>query len=219
MNCSNHPEVSAVASCERCGKALCEACRVELGEQSWCRECLTAVVYRGYYQPRRRRTSKLLAALLSIIPGTGHMYLGRIGKGFAMMGFLFAAVFLVILYSATTGMYWMTAYLIPTLSVLFLSYAVFDSIALAEELRDGVESSEDPIMEHVWNRILLNPRAAGYTLLIAGIIGVLSLFSVPINRWLREGLGVDFPVAALIIPIALVVIGAVLLRRGGRPRG
>lgn len=146
------------------------------------------------------------------------MYLGRIGKGFALMGFLFAAVFLVILYSASTGMYWMTAYLIPTLVVLFLSYAVFDSISVAEELRSGVEEelAEDPIMAQVWSRVLLNPRAAGYTLLIAGIIGVLSLFSAPIDRWMRENLSVNFPIAALIIPIALIVVGGLLLARSRR---
>jgi Ca2+/Na+ antiporter len=135
-----------------------------------------------------------------------------------MMGFLFASIFLVILYSATTEMYWMTAYLIPTLFVLFFSYAFFDSIAVAEELKSGGDSgpAEDPIMEQVWSKILLNPRAAGYTLLIAGIIGVLSLFSSPINRWMHDRLSVDVPFAALVIPIALIVVGALLLGRARR---
>lgn len=220
MKCSNHPAVDATASCERCGRALCEECRVEINGRFWCTECLRVAVDRAFDRRRRWRSSKLAAALLSIIPGAGHMYLGLIGKGFALMGFLFAAIFLVILYSASTGMYWMTAYLIPTMVVLFLSYAIFDSIAIAESIRSGEpdEYREDPIMERVWARIFLNPRAAGYVLLIAGIIGLIDLFSRPIDRLLRQSLSVEFPVAALVIPAALVVIGGVLLARSKRPR-
>ena len=80
---------------------------------------------------------KLAAALLSIIPGAGHMFLGLIGKGFALMGLLIASVFLIILYSDATGMYWMTAFLIPALGVLFLSYAVFDAMAISDARRSG----------------------------------------------------------------------------------
>ena len=69
------------------------------------------------------------------------MFLGLIGKGFALMGLLIVTLFLIILYSDSTGMYWITAYLIPTLCVLFLSYAVFDAMAIADAQRSGREAA------------------------------------------------------------------------------
>ena len=205
MKCANHPRTESESSCAGCGKALCGQCTVSLstpsGDQPWCRECLAKSV-------GRRRRSRLVAALLSIIPGAGHMYLGMIGKGFALMGLLFASVFLVILYSDTTGMYWMSAYLIPTLCVLFLSYAVFDSLNTA---------GEDDTMKTIWERVILNRSAAGYVVLVAGIVGLLSILDAWLGRALREWLGLQVPITAFVIPVILVIVGVYLLRRG-RPR-
>ncbi len=120
MKCSNHPGTEAVFTCAECGKPICAECAIEIGGSAYCRESLERIVRRAGGKRGKGRWAKLAAGLLSIVPGAGHMYLGLIGKGFALMGLLFLSVFLVILYSDSTGMYWMTAYLIPTLSVLFL---------------------------------------------------------------------------------------------------
>ncbi len=145
-----------------------------------------------------------MAAILSIIPGAGHMYLGLIGKGFAIMGLLIASVFLVILYSDTTGMYWMTAFLIPTLGVLFLSYAVFDSLNSA---------GGDDTMRTIWEKVLLNRRAAGYVVLVAGVVGVLNLLDASVGRLVRQWLGLEAPITAFVLPIVLVIVGVFLLRK------
>ncbi|MCX7039451.1 MAG: hypothetical protein NT005_10025, partial [Spirochaetes bacterium] len=152
---------------------------------------------------------RLIAALLSIIPGAGHMYLGLIGKGFALMGLLIASIFLIILYSDSTGMYWMTAYLIPTLSVLFLSYAIFDSLNTA---------GEDDVMKTIWETVLLNRRAAGYVVLVAGLVGVLNLLDASLGRLVREWLSLEVPITAFVIPVVLVIVGIFLLRKGKRAR-
>jgi TM2 domain-containing membrane protein YozV len=159
-----------------------------------------------------------VAALLSLVPGAGHMYLGQIGKGFALMSLLFLGVFLVILYSDATGIYWMTAYLIPTLCTLFLSYAIFDSIAVAGAMREGKKPADDPTMQAIWDRALVNRRTIGWVFVVAGAIGVLQLLAAPINRLLRDRLGIDVPLAALILPIVLFAVGLSLVRRGGRAR-
>jgi len=210
MKCANHARTDAVASCAGCGKPLCRECAVVLaertgeraGEQSWCRECLSKAV-------QKKHRSRLIAALLSIIPGAGHMYLGLIGKGFALMGLLIASIFLIILYSDSTGMYWMTAYLIPTLSVLFLSYAIFDSLNAA---------GEDDVMKTIWETVLLNRRAAGYVVLVAGAVGVLNLLDASLGKLLRAWLSLEVPITAFVIPIVLVIVGVFLLRKGNRAR-
>jgi TM2 domain-containing membrane protein YozV len=181
---------------------LAERTGERAGEQSWCRECLSKAV-------QKKHRSRLIAALLSIIPGAGHMYLGLIGKGFALMGLLIASIFLIILYSDSTGMYWMTAYLIPTLSVLFLSYAIFDSLNAA---------GEDDVMKTIWETVLLNRRAAGYVVLVAGAVGVLNLLDASLGKLLRAWLSLEVPITAFVIPIVLVIVGVFLLRKGNRAR-
>jgi hypothetical protein len=122
---------------------------------------------------------------LSIIPEAGHMYLGLIGKGFALMGLLIASIFLVILYSDSTGMYWMTAYLI--------------------------------LMMTIWETVLLNRRATGYVVLVAGVVGVLNLLDASLGRIVREWLSLEVPITAFfVIPVVLVIFGSFLLRKGKR---
>jgi TM2 domain-containing membrane protein YozV len=216
MKCANHPRVEAAAPCASCGRPICGACTVELDHRSWCRDCLSRIVARSGSGARvHPGWRKLAAACLSLIPGAGHMFLGLIGKGFVLMGLLVVTLFLVILYSDSTGMYWVTAYLVPTLSVLFLSYAVFDAMAIADAQRSGREAaqSEDDTMKGMWDRVLLNPRTLGWVVLLSGVVGVLHLFSEPFSRWTLALLSVSFPLNALVIPVLLVIFGILLLRR------
>ncbi|MGA2614144.1 MAG: LIM domain-containing protein [Spirochaetia bacterium] len=214
MKCSTHPRAESIASCARCGRPFCGECVVEVDERMWCRECLKAILapptagaHPGWV--------KLVAALLSLLPGAGHMFLGMIGKGFALMSLLIASVFLVILYSDATGMYWMTAYLVPSLSVLFLSYAVFDAMAICDARKGGRARPEtdDETMKAVWERVLLNRRTGGWILLVAGIVGVLHIFSEPLNRMAADWLHVSVPITGLVIPVILLLIGILLLQK------
>jgi len=146
------------------------------------------------------------------------MYLGQIGKGFSLMGLLIVTIFVIILYSSSTGQYWITAYLVPTLSVLFLSYAVFDALAIADAQRAGREraAGDDPIMQAVWERVLLNRRTVGWVLLAGGAVAVLGIASRPLDALVRERLGVDLPLMSLVMPAVMVAIGATLLAKGRR---
>jgi hypothetical protein len=225
MKCANHPKTEAVGTCTRCARPFCDTCAVDLEGRLWCKDCLVEVLTRagaGQVHPGWR---KLAAGLLSIFPGAGHMFLGLIGKGFTLMGLLILAVFLVLLYSDATGMYWLTAYLVPALGVLFLSYAVFDALAIADE-RLGRGSTargsgsgrepflEDQTMKAVWERVLLNRWTIGWVVLVAGAVGVLKLFSEPFSRWTRDVLSVSLSITGLVIPIVLLILGIVLLAKG-----
>ena len=217
MTCINHPKTEAAADCAECGRSFCAACIVELDQRSWCRDCLSRIVGRTGAGARvHPGWRKLAAALLSIVPGAGHMFLGLIGKGFALMGLLFASIFLIILYSDATGMYWMTAYLIPALCVLFLCYAVFDTMAISDARRSGRElpATGDETMKAVWEKVLMNRRTGGWVLVIAGIVGILRIFSEPLNLWTRTVLAISFPVMGLVIPVILLILGILLLQKG-----
>lgn len=170
------------------------------------------------HEGARRRPSRWLAGLLSILPGAGHMYLGEIGKGFSLMGLLIVTIFVIILYSSSTGQYWITAYLVPTLSVLFLSYAVFDALAIADARRAGREraAGDDPIMQAVWERVLLNRRTVGWVLVAGGVVAVLGIASRPLDALVRARLGIDLPLMSLVMPAVMLAIGATLLAKGRR---
>jgi TM2 domain-containing membrane protein YozV len=169
----------------------------------------------------RGRPSRWLAGLLSIVPGAGHMYLGQIGKGFSLMGLMIVTIFVIILYSSSTGQYWVTAYLVPTLSVLFLSYAVFDAMAIADAQRAGRErtNEDDPTMRAVWERVLLNRRTVGWVLVVGGAVGLLGIASRPLDALVRERLGIDLPLMSLVMPAVMLAIGAMLLLKGVRRGG
>jgi hypothetical protein len=218
MKCAYHGNAASVAACAGCGKPLCGECAVDLGGGAWCRDCLSDLVKSREVHPAApvhgAFSRKLLAMLLSIVPGVGHMFLGQLGKGFAMMGLLFASIFLVILYSDSTGMYWLTAYLIPTLCALFLSYAVFDS----REIASGRSTDRDPTMKAIQDRFLMNGRTFGFVLLIAGIVGILNIFAAPLNLLLRGALGVDMPATAIVVPVILTAGGIYLLWKGRKLR-
>jgi TM2 domain-containing membrane protein YozV len=215
MTCANHPDREAAFACGECGKRLCAECAVQIGDMVWCKNCLEGLLSWAQSPHHHWTARKLIAALLSLIPGAGHMFLGLIGKGFALMGLLFAAVFLVILYSDSTGMYWLAAYLIPAISVLFLSYAVFDSMAVADAEKSGQNRGDDT-MESIWERVLTNRRTIGWVVLVAGIVGVLNIFSAPIAFFTETYLSMDIPFAGLVLPVILLIVGANLLRKGGK---
>lgn len=218
MNCAQHGNKEAVGTCTGCEKPLCAGCAVDLGDGIWCRDCLKgAVKAKGVYLfgvKDKRFSRALMAMCLSVIPGLGHMFLGLLGKGFALMGLLFAAVFVIILYSDSTAMYWLTAYMIPTLCVLFLSYAVFD----AREIAMGRDTNRDPVMKSIQDRFLMNGRTFGFVLLIAGIVGILNVFAAPVNALMRDTLGSDLPATAIVVPVILAAGGIYLLYKGRRPR-
>src|SRR5208282_2449790 len=115
-----------------------------------------------------------------------------------------------------TGMYWMTAYLIPALCVLFLCYAVFDTMAISDARTSGRElpGTGDETMKAVWEKVLMNRRTGGWVLVIAGIVGILRIFSEPLNLWTRTVLAISFPVMGLVIPVILLILGILLLEKG-----
>ena len=45
MKCYKHPDVDAVATCARCGKAACAGCAVDVAGRIHCQECLATSAY------------------------------------------------------------------------------------------------------------------------------------------------------------------------------
>ncbi len=103
MNCANHPELTATAFCQFCGKPLCASCVRTIRNIVGCEPCLAARLgaapaaaystHVGDGQNFQYTTSgsippplphgtpnPILAALLGLIPGVGAMYNGQFAK-------------------------------------------------------------------------------------------------------------------------------------------
>jgi hypothetical protein len=107
--CATHPQSDAIARCVRCGLHLCDDCRTLDGVRNFCSRCrslaraqtvATAAAAAAVAVPAdaagrvevpavaRRPTprSPFLAAALSLVPGLGQAYAGRLLRGAAFFG-------------------------------------------------------------------------------------------------------------------------------------
>ena len=153
MNCANHPESTATAFCQDCGKALCPLCTRTYGGLVLCEPCLlkrTAAAPppagAGAPQPNPGWTpvppsaaaqttwpvgpgvsaSPVLAALLGFIPGVGAMYNGQFIKAL-----LHVVIFIVLI--GASQHFAMAGILIAA----WVFYQVFDAAHTAAARRDG----------------------------------------------------------------------------------
>lgn len=89
MKCINHPEVDAIGVCNRCGKYICEACKVPSGGEIYCKQCIAEKA--GSEQKQKK--SPILAAILSFcLGGLGQVYNGQPGKGLLIF---FTSIFII----------------------------------------------------------------------------------------------------------------------------
>jgi len=135
MNCAKHTDVTAVAYCRTCGKALCANCTRNVQGTIFCEDCLAARVHQAS-SPRpalhavaaSAEGSPGLAAMLGFIPGVGAMYNGQF-----MKGFLHAMAFVCLIALANS--------VGPITVPLFFAlefYMVFDAYSTAKALKYGL---------------------------------------------------------------------------------
>ncbi len=86
MQCYKHPEAEAVGACTTCGKAVCEACAIDVGGKIQCRDCLA----QAHAQPQPQMTlakDPSTAFLIELVGGffgflgLGYIYVGRTQEG------------------------------------------------------------------------------------------------------------------------------------------
>jgi TM2 domain-containing membrane protein YozV len=135
MNCVNHPEVTAAAYCQNCGKALCTGCIRSVGGVIYCEPCLAARLSApppgGNAYPDSNlnglHAHPVLAGLLGFIPGVGAMYNGQYIKALAHV--LIFAVFVSLSDKS---------FIFGMLVAAWVFYQVFDAAQTAKARRDGL---------------------------------------------------------------------------------
>ena len=150
MNCANHPERTATAFCQHCGKPLCPECVRSADGLILCEPDLAARQAAGSpagvqsgsqpgYTPvsgfagapapppySGAAASPVLAALLGFIPGVGAMYNGQFVKAL-----IHVVVFIVLI--GLTEHFSLASFLIAA----WVFYQVFDAAQTAAARRDG----------------------------------------------------------------------------------
>lgn len=217
MECKNHRDRQSAFVCTVCGEALCSECCIELGKTVYCKECLESIVS-GKSAVKVHKRNWLMAICLSLVPGTGHMYLGLVKKGLTLMSLLFSLVLLSILFAESSGMYWLAGFLIPTLCFLFLSYSIFDCLSLTDRVNAGEDLANEGIYELSLLKDMVIRRKGLFSLMLicAGGIGIINLFSKFISEFIRHYTGVSFSLAGLLFAVFLVILGFYLLRESRR---
>lgn len=217
MECKNHAGIEADYICRVCGKPVCFRCAVEIGQNFYCKECLEqkvenlAINQPVYHRPRK---SKLLAFFLGIIPGVGHMYLGLINKGLVIMSTLFAALFLAILFSSEPSMSWFPGFFIPTLSIGFVSYSIFDSLDIADRMNSDDTCYNDSMEFAIIKRKLgEKKKLLGWVLVALGVVVVCNIFIGYIEDIIRTLLGINLSLTNLLLALVLMVSGFLLIRK------
>lgn len=98
MNCFIHPHKAAVATCKRCGKAMCENCSAYSGHSGICPECRNADYKRERAALIDERKSKIrwivFEAVIIALVVLFTLWM-IIEAGAAMLVFLIAALILV----------------------------------------------------------------------------------------------------------------------------
>lgn len=150
-----------------------------------------------------RKYNKFYTALLSIVPGAGHMYLGLMKKGLQFMFIFFSVIIITdLIYSARS---------LTILNIVIWFYAFFDAYHTRKKLESGKVVEEDLFKELRLSSV--RPKYIGMGLIVIGgivfiqqvIIELLSLGVMVIPPYIR-GVILDS-----IFPILLIVLGIIIL--------
>ncbi|HLK21730.1 MAG TPA: B-box zinc finger protein [Bryobacteraceae bacterium] len=227
MTCINHPELSAVAYCRACGKALCESCRRVFDGTIYCEEHLPVPApasapppsagYSPYTAPAPppmpdMSASPGLAFLLGLIPGVGAIYNGQYVKGLVHVIILGVLISIVNSGDAAGGMEPLFGMMIG----VWVFYMAFEAYHTAKKRQMGQQvdefSSLVPLRGHGSHFPVAPAILIGFGLLFLLNNMEIIRFSQFIRYW----------------PIALIGLGVYMLyervsatasREGSRPTG
>jgi hypothetical protein len=140
--CAAHPTAEAVARCVNCGLHLCGGCRTLEGVRNFCARCradlrrVTPVTYAAAVEipavapaPLAPR-SPWLAAFLSLVPGLGQAYSGRVVRG-------------ALVFASAMGLR-AAPWLPPLLGGFLYVFNLFDAYRLAQNRSEGFPRGHAP---------------------------------------------------------------------------
>ena len=200
MNCAYHSKNQAVVECNRCMRALCQACDHRIRGFPYCQDCIVAGVEVLQQQSRsnvlpslRRNNSPLVATLLSFVPGLGVAYNGQTSKAIVHFA-IFASFFQMAIVTESVE------YGLPLFVMGFFGawlFSAVDAYRTAQLLRAGL--APDTEQDVIARRLYGSPLAWSITLIILGTIFLVHTL-----------MGIRLPVRQ-VLPVLLILLGAYML--------
>lgn len=183
----------------------------------------------GFPNPYTRKKSKWVSAFLSLlVPGTGHMYLGLMTKGIAIMLLLAlnicAVVYFAVEYNGSSGgSSVLTIVLVSLLIPILYFYNLFDALQQTEMLNERYSAGWPgasgwngmPHSQGGQQKQQQQIPVAGVLLLAAGGVALFSVANTDWTRWLLHSSG------SMVGAVILLVIGGLVWlweRRGSSGR-
>jgi hypothetical protein len=213
MNCANHTDVSAVAYCRTCGKALCANCTRDVRGVIYCENCLAArmegatptpgpamPVYAQPISPTSGPNPTVAGILAGFFPfGVGAVYTGQYAKSLAHL-----LIFVGLIWGMSHG--GRAEGLFAFAFCFFWVYQIIDAVRSARAIQLG-QPAPDPFG-------LAQAMGAGEKLDTAKIPTGAIVLIVLGALFLLQTLGVFSVSFDRIWPIFLIALGAWLFARG-----
>src|SRR5579862_9496639 len=194
MNCSTHPDASAVAYCRTCGKALCADCRRAAAGTVYCaeHEPVAPAAPSMTAGPPPAHSVPALAFILGFIPGVGAIYNGQYAKGL-VHAVIFGLMVSILSTDSAPGV----EPLVGILLAVFVLYMAFEAYHTAHRRNMGERVDEFSSLFHpVRGRSSAGPLAmiALGTVFLLNTLGILEIHRI-VRFW----------------PVALIAAGIVML--------
>ncbi|MDP4094478.1 MAG: hypothetical protein Q8920_14095 [Bacillota bacterium] len=221
MNCRNHSDIEATQICLSCGKPLCGQCTIDIKGRAYCTDCIEAFINIASENKKVHKKNKILTFFLGFIPGLSHMYLGMINKGLAIMVLLFVSLFSAIFFSDSSTLYWFPGFFIPTFSLLFVSYSIFDSLSIVDRINSGELKYDESWYEltAIRQKIAASRKIIGFIMISMGLIILFNIIIKPLETVIIDKLGINVSLTSLLVALVLVILGILFIRRGKKSRG
>ncbi|HHY97644.1 MAG TPA: hypothetical protein GX509_02770 [Firmicutes bacterium] len=144
--------------------------------------------------------SSFLVFLFALIPGAGQMYLGLMNRGLQIMAFFFGALFIAGAVGRPFDQLWSVL-----VAPVTWFYSFFDTFQISGRLARGELVPDLGIFSQDF--LSRNSNLIGWVLVALGAIGILNRISY-FGPYLRSSW-----ITAVILPIAMVILGVWLLTR------
>ncbi len=229
MYCQIHTNREAFALCVTCGKPACPECLITLHGQEYCRPCLEARIApeaapaRPPAQeaptmppsplpaPPASKWSKgpdgkneVLATVLGLFPGLGHLYLGLRTRGLHLMGGFIGALLLA-------DVLQLDNILEPWLQLVAIFFSVFDAREAYARIRKGLPALDEPLFNLTVFQGKDSKKLSAYALIAVGVLAIARSMLTEVLSVYRYNSGLP---ERIILSLLLIAAGAYLLRGG-----
>ena len=115
-------------------------------------------------------------------------------------------------------MSWFPGFFIPTLSIAFVSYSIFDSLDIADRINSGRTDCCDNTLEPaiIKQKLHENKKLIGCIFIILGVVSICNMAFGYLENIIRACLGINLSLTSLLLAFVFVAFGISLIRKSSK---